>query len=110
MVNVLVLGATGFIGYPVAIALRRAGHIVYAVVRDTEAPKAKDLERQEILTHKGDGMDSSTWTKLAATMDVVIDAADHMLGGKIFSGVLDAAKTRPQGAPKLTYIYTSGIW
>jgi nucleoside-diphosphate-sugar epimerase len=110
MVQVLVLGATGFIGSSVALALRRAGHVVHALVRDSSGSKAKDLERREIATFKGDVKDGSTWKEVAVKMDVVIDCADTMLGGAIFKIVLEAAKSRPKGTPKLTFIYTSGIW
>jgi len=110
MVQVLVLGATGFIGSAVALALRRAGHIVHALVRDPSGSKARNLERQEILTHKGDIKDETTWVELAARMDVVIDCAEMRLCINIFAIVLEAARARPHGAPRLTYIYTSSIW
>jgi NADP-dependent 3-hydroxy acid dehydrogenase YdfG len=110
MVNVLIFGATGYIGYAVATSLRRAGHIVHAVVRDASSPKARDLERNEITTHKGDAKDASGWKSLAAKMDVIIDAADTWLGKDIFQGAIEAAKSRPEAAPKMTFIYTSGIW
>jgi len=110
MVQVLVLGATGFIGSSVALALRRAGHVVHALLRDSSSSKAKDLERHEIATFKGDVKDGSTWKEVAAKMDVVIDCADTMLAGGIFKTVLEVAKSRPKATPKLTFIYTSGAW
>lgn len=110
MVNVLVIGATGFIGLPLSTTLRHAGHIVHAVVRDPSSEKALALEKEEILTFKGDAKDGSTWAHKINDIDVVIDAADTMLGAGIFKTVLEAAGKRPSGAPKITYIYTSGLW
>jgi nucleoside-diphosphate-sugar epimerase len=110
MVQVLVLGATGSFGSSIAFALRRAGHVVHALVRDPSKAKARDLELHEIITFKGDAKDGSTWKDVAVKMDVVIDAAETMLGPEIFKIVLEAAKSRPKGVPKLTFIYTSGIW
>jgi len=42
--RVLVLGATGFIGFPVAQALVRCGHEVIGTSRD---PKAKEMFEKE---------------------------------------------------------------
>jgi len=110
MVQILVIGATGFIGTPVSLALRRAGHIVHGLVRDPSSPASLSLARQEVLIIKGDAKDGSTWVELASKVDVVIDCADTMLGADVFKVVLEAAKKRPEGAPKLTFIYTCGVW
>jgi len=47
MVSVLVLGANGYIGFNVSVALRRAGYLVYGVIRKKEA--AHKLELNEII-------------------------------------------------------------
>ncbi len=47
MVGVLVLGANGYIGFNVSVALRRAGYLVYGVIRKKEA--AHKLELNEII-------------------------------------------------------------
>ena len=45
MVKVLVLGATGFIGFAVAQALARSGHETFGLYRKPE--KTKELARNE---------------------------------------------------------------
>jgi len=45
--KVIVLGASGFIGFPAAQALVRAGHVVYGVTRSVS--KAKQLATEESL-------------------------------------------------------------
>ncbi|CCM04674.1 uncharacterized protein FIBRA_06860 [Fibroporia radiculosa] len=111
--KVLIIGASGFIGLPVAQAYVRAGHIVYGVTRS--AAKAKQLAAEEIIPIVADTADPAPWLPLVATLDVVIEA----IGGaqvKALSETLLKATTkaaneyRPAGAPKLAYIYSSGSW
>lgn len=58
--------------------------------------------------------ESDSWHHLIPTLDVVIEAVGgdiKLLSGTIFQTVSKAAQTmRPQGAAKLSYIYTSGTW
>ncbi|KAF8190197.1 NAD(P)-binding protein [Mycena galopus ATCC 62051] len=107
--KVLVLGATGFIGFPTAQALARAGHIVYGLAR-TDA-KAKALAAEEIIPLLGD-TDSDAWMPLIGTLDVIIETvtASPEGGRSILERVTNAAASRPPGAPLLSYIYTSGTW
>jgi len=110
--KVLVLGASGSIGKPVAEAFSRAGHEVYGQTRS--ASKAKQLALEEVIPVIGEP-DSDIWLQLIPTLDVVIDAVG---GGdiKAYSQTLltklsnAAAATRHPSAPKLTFIYTSGTW
>ncbi|KIJ60222.1 hypothetical protein HYDPIDRAFT_32478 [Hydnomerulius pinastri MD-312] len=112
--KVLVLGASGFIGFPVAQALSRAGHTVYGLTRS--ATKAKQLAADEIIPIIGEPSVSDTWIHLVPTLDVVIEAiggtADlRNIAVSLLSIVGTAAQaTRPPSAPKITYIYTSGMW
>ncbi|KAJ6531005.1 hypothetical protein DFH09DRAFT_1183876 [Mycena vulgaris] len=99
--KVLILGATGFIGFPAAQAFARAGHTVHGLAR-TQA-KAKQLAKEESVD------------PLIATVDVVIEAVSgadlNAIGRSTFERTVKAAKQhRHHGAPLLTYIYTSGIW
>jgi nucleoside-diphosphate-sugar epimerase len=121
MVTVLVLGASGYIGYAVCTALRRAGHIVHGVVRDPSSKKAAGLRKEEVIVHRGDleAQDlepRAHWSKLIDSLrvEVVIDAAATSLGVVVFEAVLTVARAqalaRGPCAPKLTYIYTSGTW
>jgi len=114
---VLVLGASGFIGLPVAQALVRAGHVVYGVTRS--AQKAKRLAAEEIIPVVADVNESEDWPtflKYAPKLDVVIeaiggDAKIRGLSADLFSAFAKTANdTRPAGSSKLTYIYTSGTW
>ncbi|KAF3933014.1 hypothetical protein ABW20_dc0105430 [Dactylellina cionopaga] len=112
MVRVLLFGATGFIGNPVAQALRRRGHTVYATVRTEE--KAAVLAKQEFIPILGDATEPATWTPILEKVDVVIDASPSY--GGISDGILKALKesTRVTSAkkfdPKLGFIYVSGVW
>jgi len=107
----IVLGASGFIGFPIAQALTRAGHIVYGLTR-SEA-KAKQLAAEEIIPIIGQP-ESDSWHSLISTADVIIEA----LGGDsraISPAILEtvskvASSTRPKTGPKVSYIYTSGTW
>jgi len=108
--KVLVLGATGFIGFPAAQALVRAGHIVYGLAR-TQA-KAKVLAAEEIIPILGD-VSSDSWLSHIVTLDVIIEAITASPDGArgTFERVANAAaELRPNGAPLLSYIHTSGTW
>ncbi|WVQ98137.1 hypothetical protein IAU59_005259 [Kwoniella sp. CBS 9459] len=112
--KVLILGATGALGFPAAQAFVRAGHIVYGSTRSAQSARTK-LAPNEIIPivvdpHSDDG--KKTWGKIASQVDVVID-------GLTATGPDDALSTfnyfleqvdRPKGSPKPTYIYTSGLW
>ncbi|KAF8175187.1 hypothetical protein K438DRAFT_1979765 [Mycena galopus ATCC 62051] len=113
--KVLILGATGAIGFPVAQALVRTGYIVYGLAR-TPA-KANLLAQEEIIPLLGD-VESDVWLPLITTLDVIIESvmgADlttvNAVGHSTFQRASKAAQElRAEGATLLTYIYTSGIW
>ncbi|KIJ04545.1 hypothetical protein PAXINDRAFT_52935, partial [Paxillus involutus ATCC 200175] len=106
--------ASGTIGFPIAQALSRAGHTVYGLTRSTA--KAKKLAADEIFPIIGEPSNADSWVHLVPTLDVVIEA----LGGtadlrnlpvSLLNTVGTAAQSsRPATAPKISYIYTSGIW
>ncbi|KAF9222923.1 NAD(P)-binding protein [Gyrodon lividus] len=112
--KVLILGASGSIGFPVAQALSRAGHTVYGLTRSTT--KAEQLAADEIFPIVGAPSDPDSWIHLVPTLDVIIEA----LGGTadlrnlpvfLLNTIGTAAQSaRPPSAPKISYIYTSGIW
>lgn len=109
--NVFITGATGYIGYAVARALRRAGHAVQGLCRAPE--KAIQLARGEVLPVIGDITRPETYARVAEECSVLIHAAADIEKG--ISGpdrtavetLLEAARRGPR--PK-TLIYTSGVW
>ncbi|KAJ3822765.1 hypothetical protein F5878DRAFT_577591 [Lentinula raphanica] len=111
--KVLIFGASGFIGFPAAQALIRAGHTVYGQTRSQA--KATRLQAEEIIPIVCDP-ESDAWHYLVPTLDAVIEA----LGGASTKAIVAASvreavasttqSFRPSHAPKLTYIYTSGCW
>ncbi|KIY53183.1 NAD(P)-binding protein [Fistulina hepatica ATCC 64428] len=109
--HVLVLGSAGFIGFPVAQALARAGHVVYGQTRSES--QAKKLSAEEITPIICEPH-SDSWSHLATTLDVVIDIVGgpnlKELQERILDKVHNIAQTRPEGAPKLTFICTTGMW
>ncbi|KAI0359910.1 NAD-P-binding protein [Trametes cingulata] len=111
--KVLILGATGFIGLPIAQAFVRAGHIVYGQTRSAE--KAKQLAAEEIIPVVADIKDTAAYLHLVASVDAVIEAVGGMeirtLSEFLLNATAEAAQAhRAPDAPKLTYIYTSGTW
>jgi len=110
--KVIVLGATGTIGFAVAQALLRAGHIVYGQTRSES--KQKQLATEEITPIVCHPTDIDKWKHLLANVEAVIDATatyDPEEAVKVFNlvtGVLNSV--RPTYAAKLTYIETSGAW
>jgi len=108
--RVLIIGASGHIGFGVARAFRRAGHIVYGLVR-SEA-KAHRLAREEIIPVIGDAEKPDTWLAIAKKVSVIVDAAASYQNAKkfstdVFSTAVEAAKGRHT---PITFIYTSGVW
>ena len=119
MPTVLILGATGYLGLPLAKSLLRSGnYTVYGLAR-TPA-KAKTLVQNEIFPVIGDVSDPSSFTHLisSAPIDVVIDATSAYEGaGALLDAITAASKSRistlaKEGStgPKLGFVYISGSW
>lgn len=120
MPNVLILGATGYLGLAVGQTLLRSGnHAVWGLARSQE--KAKLLAASEISPVVGDVADLETLvsTITAASIDVVIDCTSaYEQATSILKAVIEASKTRlnllakenTAAAPKLAFVYTSGAW
>jgi len=68
-----ITGATGYIGFNVATAFRRAGYEVWGLTRSQE--KASLLARHEIQPVMGALQEPDTFTALAAESDVIIHTA-----------------------------------
>ncbi|KAK6498800.1 hypothetical protein TWF481_011373 [Arthrobotrys musiformis] len=112
MVRILLFGATGFVGNPIAQALRRRGHTVYAVARTEE--KTIELSKQELIPILGDATQPETWVPALDLVDIVIDSSPSY--GGISEGILKAIKESPRVTsarkhdPKIGYLYVSGVW
>jgi len=107
MVKVFILGASGYIGLPVARKFASKGYTVYGLVRSNE--KAKQLIQEEIIPVIGKAQDTATWIKYAQESDIIIDlVADHQdpsASATIQKELIPLAQNKSK-----TVIYTSGIW
>lgn len=109
--KVFITGATGYIGFNVALALRRAGHEVWGLTRSAE--KLPALERNEIHPVVGSLQQPESYAGIAEQCTVLIHAAvDYQadqteINNKTVAAFVNAGKRGPQ--PK-TLIYTSGAW
>lgn len=79
--NVLVTGATGFVGRAVSLALLDRGHGVTAFVRTPT--KARDLEAAGASLATGDMRDPDSYRDLVAKADVVVHAAQYSASGRL---------------------------
>ncbi|NIV71376.1 MAG: NAD-dependent epimerase/dehydratase family protein, partial [Calditrichae bacterium] len=111
VMKVFITGATGYIGFNVARAFRRAGHQVWGLTRNEN--KGKLLAQQEIQPVIGNMQQPESFAEIAENCDVLIHAAaDYqndtiVLDNQTVETFLDVAK---RGAHRKTIIYTSGVW
>lgn len=109
--QVVLTGATGYIGFAVATALRRQGHRVRGLARSDA--KAARLARHEIDPVIGDLADPKSYADVAARCAVLIHAAFDYSGEGVAKNkltietLLDAGQ---RGAQPKTLILTSGAW
>jgi nucleoside-diphosphate-sugar epimerase len=109
--KVFITGATGYVGFNVAMAYRRAGHAVWGLTRSSE--KAQILSRHEIRPVVGSMQKPEGWAEAAKNCSVLIHAAvDYQtdpfaLDKQTVEFLLSLANQGPR--PK-TLIYTSGVW
>jgi len=109
--NVFITGATGYIGFNVAMAYRRAGHAVWGLTRSEE--KARILSRHEIRPVVGSMQKTEGWAAAAKNCSVLIHAAvDYQtdpfaIDKQTVEFLLSLAR---QGSQPKTLIYTSGVW
>ncbi|KIM24909.1 hypothetical protein M408DRAFT_228418 [Serendipita vermifera MAFF 305830] len=109
--KVIIFGASGYVGLPVANALVRNGHVVVGVTRT--ASKNKLLLANEIIPAVGDIFDPATWSAHLVDADAVISLASGNPEDRrtIFKAIESTAATvRLPGTPKLVFIATSGTW
>ncbi len=109
--RVFVTGATGYVGSPVARALRRAGHAVWGLTRS--AAKARQLAQHEIQPVIGDLANPKSYEEIAARCAVLVHAAFESSAdgvGKDEIAVRALLETGRRGAAPKTLIFTSGVW
>ncbi len=107
--NVLLTGATGYIGSVVAEALRQAGHSVVGVARSDEAaerlqerghqPVRGDLSNPEGISAAARDADAVIHT--ASTNDMNAPAADQATTSALLDALAGSGKR---------YVYTGGVW
>jgi nucleoside-diphosphate-sugar epimerase len=111
VMKIFITGSTGYIGFSVALAFRRAGHDVWGLVRSDH--KARLTAMHEIHPVTGTLQDPRPWREAAASCSVLIHAAaDYQedtlaVDRQAVEALLDVAK---QGPTPKTLIYTSGVW
>ena len=120
MVNVLIVGATGYIGQALAQSLVRSGnHRVYGLARTIG--KGQGLARAEVIPIIGSISESTELLKAIDTfhINIVVDVSGANQDSRILLEALKghglnrastAVSRGMQHAPKLGFIYTSGTW
>ena len=108
--KVFLTGGSGYIGSTVALALKKAGHDVLALVRD-EA-KGQALKAAGIKLVKGElgnpaGYAGAAWGR-AAFVNVAQDYSPN--GVELDKKTITSAKDLLRGQVGATFIYTSGCW
>ena len=108
--KVFLTGGSGYIGSTVALALKKAGHDVLALVRD-EA-KGQALKAAGVKLVKGElgnpaGYAGAAWGR-AAFVNVAQDYSPQ--GVELDRKTITSAKDLLRGQVGATFIYTSGCW
>ena len=109
--KLFITDATGYIGFNVATAFRRAGYTVWGLTRSQE--KASLLAHYEIQPIIGALQEPDTFTDLAAESDVIIHPAidDQAEAATLdMMTVKELLRATRQSANPQTYIYTSSCW
>src|SRR5258705_13988144 len=109
--QVFVTGATGYIGFAVAAALRRAGYRVWALARG--GAKARRLPGHEIEPVIGDLADPRTYLEVASDCALLVHTAfDYSANGvaKDRTAIDTLLEAGRRGAGPKTFIFTSGAW
>ncbi len=109
--KVFVTGASGYIGFTVATAFRRAGHRVWGLTRSQE--NSRRLAQHEVHPVVGDIADPKSYAEVAAECAVLVHMAfDYAADGvakdrTVIETLIDAGR---HGAKPKTLIFTSGAW
>ena len=109
--KVFITGATGYVGFNVASAFRRAGHEVWGLARSDE--KARMLVQNELHPVIGSMEKPESYLKTAEECSVLVHAAADLtkdtveLDRRTVETFLRSGKA---GARPKTVLYTSGVW
>ena len=109
--RVFVTGLTGYIGFNVALALRRAGHEVFGLLRRQE--RTGYMLRHEITPGVGDMTKPQTYAHVAEDCSLLVHCAFDSAGDKVAAdrAAIDTfLSLGDKGAKPRTFIYTSGVW
>ena len=106
--RIFITGATGYIGFNVAQAFRRAGHQVWGLTRS--AHKANRLAQQEIRPVIGDMQEPDSYRAVAAQADALVHAAVDYQNDTAELDTLTVKTLLNTAKPGATLIYTSGVW
>src|SRR6266850_3325764 len=109
--QVFVTGATGYIGFAVAAALRRAGYRVWGLARSET--KTRRLVQHEIVPVIGDLADPKTYLEVASECALLVHTAfDYSANGvaKDRTAIDTLLEAGRRGAGPKTFIFTSGAW
>jgi uncharacterized protein YbjT (DUF2867 family) len=98
--RVLVIGATGLLGEPVARSLQQIGYTVLAMSRDASRARAKFPEPFEVV--QGDALNGTDLERALADCDGVHASIDHEREDECVAQVVEAAHVR--GIGRITYI------
>src|SRR6266566_1198377 len=109
--QVFVTGATGYIGFAVSAALRRAGYRVRGLARSET--KARRLAQQEIEPVIGDLADPKTYLDVASECALLVHTGfDYSANGvaKDRTAIDTLLEAGRRGAKPKTFVFTSGAW
>ena len=109
--QVFVTGATGYIGFAVSAALRRAGYRVRGLARSET--KARRLAQHEIEPIIGDLADPKTYLDVASECALLVHTGfDYSANGvaKDRTAIDTLLEAGRRGAKPKTFIFTSGVW
>lgn len=121
MPNILIIGATGYIGKALSQSLVRSGnHRVFGLARSQE--KARSLAQEEVIPILGSFSPENSSSLISAInnhhIDTIIDVSGAAHGSldllNLVKGIgatrLEEAKSRGEMVQKLGFIYCSGTW
>jgi nucleoside-diphosphate-sugar epimerase len=110
-VRVLVIGATGTIGEPIAAELADHGHKVVALARSDDA--ARNLAAAGARVVRGDLRKPGEWAPVIHEVDAVIHVAATFTEdmGEVDRELVGALTSEAEkGSQRIRFIYTGGCW